>query len=855
MKDESRTPSEPASAEGNGADRGSEVPLEAADAVTLPARSAGRRPPRRRTRRPRRAAPENVAAPTESVAATPESLGTAAAAVTPAEREVLAAGEPIPLAARAPAPTLPPPDPAELVGEWATAAEAALLDFFVEADPEEAWLVEFEGDRAIGVAVERAPEFESDLPAPHEEDWATGEEEAPTPEGPPLREPVFIYADTGEIPPLPPPSEAPERGRRRRRRQRDGRAATTAAAPAAEASPTVEVAPTEAAPAEAPPVEAAPPAQEPSAPAPAAPRVSRTRERTHREILVNVDDRETRIAVIEEGRLIELHVEREERVVGSIYKGRVANVLPGMDAAFVDIGLERNAFLYVGDILASPAEEEGEPAPSRGRRPRRDVHIKDVARPGQEILVQVVKGPRGTKGARVSTRMSVPGRYLVLMPDADHLGVSRKVEDPRERERLRKLAEAIRPPGFGLIVRTEAEGHAEAEIRQDLTMLLDLWREIQEKAKQTPAPALIHRDLSLILKTIRDIFSADVDRMLIDSETDCEEAVAMLRMLSPELVDRVSYYSDPVPIFAKYHVEEEVDRLLRRKVWLKSGGYLTIDSTEALTTIDVNTGKFVGTTSLSDTILKTNLEAVTEIARQLRLRDIGGIIVIDFIDMASPRDRAQVMRALEQALRRDRTRTKIAHISPLGLVEMTRKRTAETILDVMTETCPYCQGRGRVWSAETMAIHIAREIKRKVAEQRWDAVLVNANAEVATWLIGPEGEHAERLERAIRRPVYIRARHDFHIEKYELLPGDMLELEEQIMPFRGGQVVEAEVRASELVVPPRAAAWVDGYFVDLANGARFHGQTTRIRLTDVRRSYALGEPVPPSTAIDKSEPI
>jgi len=231
------------------------------------------------------------------------------------------------------------------------------------------------------------------------------------------------------------------------------------------------------------------------------------------------------------------------------------------------------------------------------------------------------------------------------------------------------------------------------------------------------------------------------------------------------------------------------------------------------------------------------------------------MIVIDFIDMASPRDRAQVMRALEQALRRDRTRTKIAHISPLGLVEMTRKRTAETILDVMTETCPYCQGRGRVWSAETMAIHIAREIKRKVAEQRWDAVLVNANAEVATWLIGPEGEHAERLERAIRRPVYIRARHDFHIEKYELLPGDMLELEEQIMPFRGGQVVEAEVRASELVVPPRAAAWVDGYFVDLANGARFHGQTTRIRLTDVRRSYALGEPVPPSTAIDKSEPI
>lgn len=582
-------------------------------------------------------------------------------------------------------------------------------------------------------------------------------------------------------------------------------------------------------------------------------REARPEAREYKEILVNVDDRETRIAVMENGRLVELHVEREERVVGNVCKARVANVLPGMDAAFVDIGLDRNAFLYVGDILF---DEQGRVGSGEGaRRTSRDARIKDLAKPGQEILVQVVKGPRGTKGARVSTKMSIPGRYLVLMPDGDHLGVSRKIEDVRERDRLKRIADQIQPKGFGLIVRTEAEGRTDQELRQDLDYLQHTWQTIVEKSKRVHAPALIHKDLGMVLKTIRDLFGQDVDKLIIDDREEFEKVVETLEQLAPDLVDRVQLYEDPEPLFMRFHLEEEIDRLLRRKVWLRNGAYLLLDTTEALTTIDVNTGKFVGTSSLAETILKTNLDAVDEIARQLRLRDIGGMIVLDFIDMTSSRDRQMVMRALENAFKRDRTRTKIAHISPLGLVEMTRKRTSESITDVMSHTCPYCQGRGKVWSAETMAIQIEREMMRLCAKDSVDAVIVYAHPEVVTWLVGAEGESVERMERVVRRPIYIRARHDFHVEKYELMPGDMMEMEQQLMPFHGGQVVDCLVTKLDLITPPRSAAWADGYFVDLANGTRFEGQVTRVRLTDVRRSFALGEPVAPATAVDRSEPI
>lgn len=577
-------------------------------------------------------------------------------------------------------------------------------------------------------------------------------------------------------------------------------------------------------------------------------------EREYKEILVSVEDRETRIAVLEAGRLVELHVEREERVVNAIYRARVANVLPGMDAAFVDIGLDRNAFLYVGDILfEDPVRGGNGEAPVR--RTSRDVRIRDVARPGQEIMVQVVKGPRGTKGARVSTRISLPGRYLVLMPEGDHLGISRKIEDPRERDRLKRIIEPLHPRGFGIIVRTEAEGRSETELRQDLEYLNRTWQTIVERNQRAHGPTLLHKELGIILKTIRDLFGSDVDKLVLDSREEYEKAVDALTQLAPDLVERVHLYEGREPLFIKYNLEEEIERLLRRKVWLRNGAYLLIDATEALTTIDVNTGKFVGTSSLAETILKTNLDAAEEIARQLRLRDIGGMIVLDFIDMASAKDRQQVMRALETALRKDQTRIKIAHISPLGLVEMTRKRTGDTLTDTMSHVCPYCQGRGRVWSPETMAIQIEREIRRRCAREEIDALLVYASPEVAEQLIGPEGENVERLERLLRRPVYVRARHDYHVEKWEVVPAEMLEMERQMLPFHGGEVVECRVVPSPIITPPRAAAWTDGYFVDVANGARLQGQPARVRLVDVRRSFALGEVVPPAASFDRSEPI
>ncbi|MCX6376593.1 MAG: Rne/Rng family ribonuclease, partial [Armatimonadetes bacterium] len=422
-------------------------------------------------------------------------------------------------------------------------------------------------------------------------------------------------------------------------------------------------------------------------------------------------------------------------------------------AAFVDIGLERNAFLYAGDVLP----EADEDVLQSGKEPERVGNIRDLLKIGQELLVQVVKAPRGTKGARVSTRISLPGRHLVLMPEADNIGISRKIDEKRERDRLKKITETIRPQGFGLIVRTEAEGSTEKDLRADLEFLLRMWEQIQARAKTTPPPGLLHQDLSLVYRTIRDSFGADVRKMFIDSEAEYRKALEVVDLISPKLRSKIVPYKDPEPIFEHFSLENEIDRLLRRKVWLKSGGHVTIDQTEALTTIDVNTGKFIGSTSLSDTILKTNLEAAAEIARQLRLRDIGGIIIIDFIDMASAKDRSHVVNALDRVLKKDRTRTKISHISPLGLVEMTRKRTGANIAEIVNQACPYCQGRGAILSAESVSIQAERELKKLASEVDDEAFLVTAHPEVAAYLIGASGQTSNNIEKQIRRALYVRA--------------------------------------------------------------------------------------------------
>jgi len=567
-----------------------------------------------------------------------------------------------------------------------------------------------------------------------------------------------------------------------------------------------------------------------------------------REIVVNACTRETRVALIDGGKLVELDVEREEQVAGSVYKCRVANVLPGMDAAFVDIGLERNAFLYAGDVLPEADEE----LPQAGKEAARVGSIKDLLKVGQVLLVQVVKSPRGTKGARVSTRISLPGRYLVLMPDADNIGISRKIDDKHERDRLKRIADRIRPVGFGFIVRTEAEGKGERELRADLEFLLRMWEQIQERTKTTPAPGVIHQDLSLVYRTIRDVFGSDVRKMFIDSAAEYEEALEVVGLISPKQKSKIVLYDGHEPIFEHFSIENEIDRLLRRKVWLKSGGHITIDQTEALTTIDVNTGKFIGSTSLSDTILKTNLEAAAEIARQLRLRDIGGIIIIDFIDMASAKDRTHVVNALERALRKDRTRTKISHISPLGLVEMTRKRTGETISEIVNEACPYCQGRGQILSPESVSIEVERELKKLASEVDDEAFLVTVHPEVAAYLIGGAGQTVDNIEKQIRRAVYVRANSDLHMEKYEIVPGDLQEIESQMLPFRKSQVIECEVVRSLFISLPRSSAWANGYMIDLSNGGKYIGRRVKARLTNVHRSFAEGEVVAPVKAAERA---
>ena len=580
-----------------------------------------------------------------------------------------------------------------------------------------------------------------------------------------------------------------------------------------------------------------------------------------KEIIVNADARETRIAVREDGQLAELHIEREERVVGSIYKGRVDNVLPGMDAAFVDIGLERNAFLYAGDIV--PGGDEGEGADGGegggggpnlnrfGRRSRAHANIRELVKRGQEILVQVVKGPRGSKGSRVSTRISIPGRYLVFMPDEASLGVSRKIDDPKERDRLKKIVESLRRtpdgarPGYGLIVRTEAEDKSERELRQDLDFLLKQWGEIKAKADVTPAPNLVYSDLTLLFRILRDAFGQDVDRLVLDSAGDYKRAHELLDFFGPSLKNRVELHDGEKPVFEQLGIEQDIERLLKRRVWLKSGGYLIIDQAEALVAIDVNSGRFTGSTSgLADTIVQTNLEAVSEIARQVRLRDLGGILVLDLIDMNSAADRKKVEAALDRELKRDKSRCKIGHISPLGLVEMTRKRTGETINEQMDEPCPYCNGQGKLQSPESVAIGIERDLRRLTRAQNAEAFRVLCNPQVAAYLIGEAGEDIEQLEHSLQRAVYVRVSEDLHQEKYEIQPGKMDEMDRSLLPYRKGQVVEVQIMRNPLVAPPGATGFTEsGYLVEFVQGAKFVGQNVRAKLLRVGRSSATAEVV------------
>jgi ribonuclease G len=496
------------------------------------------------------------------------------------------------------------------------------------------------------------------------------------------------------------------------------------------------------------------------------------------EIIVNAGREETRVALLENGLVTEIYIDRKKDrgVAGNVYKGRVMKVLPGMQAAFVDIGLEKAAFLYVGDVFDSTSEYtplmedeglelEGEPKRKRSHA----TQIEDLLQEGQDILVQVSKEPISTKGARVTTYISIPGRYLVMMPGVNHIGVSRRIEEIEERHRLREIVSRLRKPNTGYIIRTASQGRSEDDLNADVEFLSRLWENIQRKKEKAPAPALMHNELDLVFRVIRDVFTRDVDKLVIDVPEEYDRVKEFVDSYIPQLGRRVKPYDGDDPIFEHFGVEIEISRALGRKVWLKSGGYIILDQTEALTTIDVNTGRYVGKRSLEDTILKTNLEAVREIAYQLRLRNIGGILILDFIDMEREDNRRKVYAALQEALANDKAKTTISHISPIGLVEMTRKRIRESLGRTLCDTCPYCEGRGYVKSSRTICYEVFRELRRAFAGADEKKALVTVNSVVADMLYDEERQGVEELEKEFEKKIVIKADPNLHQEQYEVV--------------------------------------------------------------------------------------
>ena len=500
------------------------------------------------------------------------------------------------------------------------------------------------------------------------------------------------------------------------------------------------------------------------------------------EIVINAGPGETRVAVLEKGQFAELHIERADARtrVSSVIRGRVTRVLPGMQAAFVDIGLEKAGFLYVGDYLGdvelAGVEEPDEPIdrPRRGRggNGRVPPKIETMLREGQEILVQVAKEPIGTKGARITSHVSIAGRHLVLTPWSQRVGVSRRIDSDRERRRLREIVERLRPRDLGFIIRTAGEGIREADLEADVRYLTSVWDDIELRQDEGRAPSTLYMEPSLPLRVIRDFTNAETRRIVVDSTQSYEEMKAFSERFVAEPRPRLEHYRGAEPIFDHFGIEAQIDASIGRKVWLKSGGYLIIDQSEALTAFDVNTGRYVGKRDLEETVLKTNLEAVREIVNQLRLRNIGGLIILDFIDMESAENREKVYRTLQEAVRHDKARTNVLEISELGLVEMTRKRTRENLVQMLCEPCPHCEGRGYLLSSETVAYKVLREIRKDLPRFCGRRIALSVNRRVAERLLGPDRGALHALEQELGREVEIRARADLHQEQFELVALD-----------------------------------------------------------------------------------
>jgi ribonuclease G len=472
-------------------------------------------------------------------------------------------------------------------------------------------------------------------------------------------------------------------------------------------------------------------------------------------IVVNITPEETRMAIFEEKELMEVSIERTKsgHTVGNVYKGKTKNVLPGMQAAFIDIGQEKNAFLYIGDTLPPGAAEA----------------IADTSLTvGKDVLVQIVKDAIGTKGPRATTHLTLPGRYVVLMPTVDYIATSRRIASEEERIRLKKIVEQVRPEGVGVIVRTMAEGKSEEDLQKDIEYLYNLWKALSARAKRAASPILLYRDVDLVIRIARDYLSSDVEEFIMDNQEAYGRVCDLLKYTSPELLKSVKLYQGKEDIFSHYGLDEELNKVGQRSVSLKSGGYIVIDKTEALTVIDVNTGRFVGSTNLADTVFQTNLEAAAEIVRQIRLRDIGGIIIIDFIDMDKEEHKQAVVEALEEKFKRDRTKTNVVGFTGLGLVEITRKKARKNVEGVLYSECPCCEGRGRVQSPETVVINIWRKMRNVMVQSRRQGRLVIQVHPLVAMAMKSQGE-VNRMEQELACSLRIEALPEMHPEIFSIL--------------------------------------------------------------------------------------
>ncbi|MDZ7672032.1 MAG: Rne/Rng family ribonuclease [Halanaerobiales bacterium] len=557
-----------------------------------------------------------------------------------------------------------------------------------------------------------------------------------------------------------------------------------------------------------------------------------------RQIIINSCIREKRAAIKENNNLIDLMFERDtyDQIVYNVYKGRVKDVLPGMQAGFVDIGLEKNAFLHISDVYPLLNKEQEK------KWRKNNLSIKEVIQPGQKIMVQVVKEPIGTKGAKVTCKVTLPGRYLVLMPFENRTGISRRINDNKERNRLKDIAEELIGDDYGLIVRTNTEGKDREIIENDFNFLLHLWKTIWGDYKKAKTPDLIYKDAELTKQIVRDYLSPEVSKIVIDDEKEYEKLNQLAEKSVPGSHNKIHLYERKTPIFETYQIESEIKKLWKRKVWLESGGYVIIDNTEALVSIDVNTGKYTGKKNLQDTVFRTNLEAAIEIARQLRLRDIGGIIIIDFIDMSIEKNKEEVLRVLQEELAKDRTKTALLGLTKLGLVEITRKKVREELGELYQKDCPYCNGTGLVMSETTMAMNIIRELKSLSTEENVEAILLELHPDVAAVLIGAGGDKLSELEKYLNMDIYIRGNNEYHIESYEIISkGSKKDLKRMALPVNEGEKYNVYIEDNHLHNEDDGIARFKGYIIIVKDGGRLKERNVDVEIKEVHRTFAKAE--------------